>query len=132
MPAEVERLQEAINRHDPDTMLACFDPDYESEQPGLRRQGTGAQELVGHVRELPRPRGRGAEAEHRRTRRVDRVALERHEPADGRRDHHGNKGGPDLLARLYMEPVEQAGQDINEAMRTITGEDRQDKDSEER
>ena len=35
-------------------------------------------------------------------------------------------------ARLYMEPVEEAGQDIDEAMRTITGEDRQDKDSEER
>ena len=26
-------------------------------------------------------------------------------------------------ARLYMEPVEQAGQDIDEAMRTITGRD---------
>jgi hypothetical protein len=26
-------------------------------------------------------------------------------------------------ARLYMEPVEQAGQDIDEAMRTITGKD---------
>ena len=29
-------------------------------------------------------------------------------------------------ARLYMEPVEQAGQDIDEAMRTITGKDREE------
>jgi hypothetical protein len=29
-------------------------------------------------------------------------------------------------ARLYMEPVEQAGQDIDEAMRTITGKVRGD------
>ena len=28
-----------------------------------------------------------------------------------------------VWARLYMEPVEQAGQDIDEAMRTITGKD---------
>jgi hypothetical protein len=28
-------------------------------------------------------------------------------------------------ARLYMEPVEEAGQDIDEAMRTITGRDQQ-------
>ena len=27
-------------------------------------------------------------------------------------------------ARLYMEPVEEAGQDIDEAMRTITERDR--------
>jgi hypothetical protein len=31
-------------------------------------------------------------------------------------------------ARLYMEPVEQAGQDIDEAMRTITGKDEGDEE----
>ena len=30
-------------------------------------------------------------------------------------------------ARLYMEPVEEAGQDIDEAMQTITGRDHSDK-----
>jgi ketosteroid isomerase-like protein len=29
----VERLREAINRHDLDAFVACFAPDYQSEQP---------------------------------------------------------------------------------------------------
>ena len=33
MTAVIERLREAMNRHDPDAMVECFDPDYRSEQP---------------------------------------------------------------------------------------------------
>jgi ketosteroid isomerase-like protein len=29
----IERVRSAINRHDPDAFLACFDEAYESEQP---------------------------------------------------------------------------------------------------
>ncbi|HET7479416.1 MAG TPA: nuclear transport factor 2 family protein, partial [Rubrobacteraceae bacterium] len=44
----------------------------------------------------------------------------------------GVKDGRMLWARLYMEPVEEAGQDIDEAMRTITSTGRRpDEDSEE-
>jgi len=35
----------------------------------------------------------------------------------------GIRQGQISWARLYMEPVEQAGQDIDEAMKTITGKD---------
>ena len=38
----------------------------------------------------------------------------------------GIREGRIAWARLYMEPVEQAGQDIDEAMRTITVQDRED------
>jgi hypothetical protein len=29
----IERLRDAQNRHDPDAFVACFDPEYRSEQP---------------------------------------------------------------------------------------------------
>ena len=29
----IENLREAINKHDLDAFVACFDPDYRSEQP---------------------------------------------------------------------------------------------------
>ena len=57
---------------------------------------------------------------------MERVALERHGPADGRVSVMGIREDRIVWARLYMEPVEQAGQDIDEAMRTITGKDRGD------
>jgi hypothetical protein len=43
----------------------------------------------------------------------------------------GIREGRISWARLYMEPVEQAGQDIDEAMRTITGKDQGDERREE-
>jgi hypothetical protein len=42
MPAVIERLCEAINQHDPDAMVECFDPDYRSEQPAHPNRGFGA------------------------------------------------------------------------------------------
>jgi hypothetical protein len=40
----------------------------------------------------------------------------------------GIREGRIAWARLYMEPVEQEGQDIDETMRTITGRDRKNDD----
>ena len=38
-PAELlARLTAAMNRHDLGALVACFDPDYESEQPAARPQ----------------------------------------------------------------------------------------------
>jgi hypothetical protein len=54
--------------------------------------------------------------------------LERYGPEYGRGDHHGVEGERIVWARLYMEPVEENGQDIDEAMRTITGQDRREED----
>ena len=46
MPAVIERLCEAINQHDPDAMVECFDPDYRSEQPAHPNRGFGGKEQV--------------------------------------------------------------------------------------
>jgi hypothetical protein len=43
----------------------------------------------------------------------------------------GIREGRIAWARLYMEPVEQAGQNIDEAMRTITGKDQGDERGED-
>jgi ketosteroid isomerase-like protein len=46
-PAEVvERLHHAMNRHDLEAFLACFDPDYRSEQPVHPNRGFGGREQV--------------------------------------------------------------------------------------
>jgi hypothetical protein len=46
MPAVIERLYKAINQHDPDAMVECFDPDYRSEQPAHPNRGFGGKEQV--------------------------------------------------------------------------------------
>jgi SnoaL-like domain len=46
MPAVIERLCKAINQHDPDAMVECFDPDYRSEQPVHPNRGFGGKEQV--------------------------------------------------------------------------------------
>jgi hypothetical protein len=46
MTTVVERLREALNRHNPDAMLECFDPDYRSEQPAHPNRGFGGKDQV--------------------------------------------------------------------------------------
>jgi hypothetical protein len=59
----VERLHTAMNQHDLEAFLACFDPHYRSEQPAHPIRGFGDREqveknLVGAVRGRTRlPRG---------------------------------------------------------------------------
>src|SRR6266516_7417123 len=46
-PSEVvERLRHAMNRHDLEAFLDCFDPDYRSEQPVHPNRGFGGREQV--------------------------------------------------------------------------------------
>lgn len=46
-PVEVvERLHRAMNQHDLAAFLACFDPDYRSEQPAHPNRGFGGREQV--------------------------------------------------------------------------------------
>jgi hypothetical protein len=42
----LERLHAAMNRHDLEAMLECFDPDYRSEQPLHPNRGFGGKEQV--------------------------------------------------------------------------------------
>ena len=125
MPTVLERLRDAQNKRDLDAMLECFDPDYESEQPAHPNRGFGGKEQVrknwsGMFESFP-----DFEAE-----------LLRHS-SDGDvewgewrwRAMGLNMAGVTLLGvrngrivwgRLYMAPVEEGGEDIDESVQSIT------------
>src|SRR5919206_291309 len=46
MPSVIERMREALNRHDLEAFLECFDPDYQSTQPAHPNRGFGGKEQV--------------------------------------------------------------------------------------
>jgi ketosteroid isomerase-like protein len=130
MTAVLERLREAMNRHDPEAMLECFDPDYSSEQPAHPNRGFGGKDQVhknwsNMFESFPDFRAEVL----RHTSEGDTSWSEWHWSATGMQMAGvivmGIKYDRISWARLYMEPVEEAGQDIDEAMRTITGRDQQ-------
>ena len=129
----VERLNAAMNAHDLEAFLACFQDDYESEQPAhpdrafrgreqVRRNWSAVFDGVPDFRaELLRSAADG-----------DTVWSEWH--------WRGTQAGGTLLdmvgvfvcgiregriswARLYMEPVEDAGAGIESAVRHMTGDE---------
>ena len=126
MPTVLERLGESLNRYDLDAMLDCFDRDYRSEQPAHPNWGFGGKEQVrknwsGMFESFP-----DFEAELLRHGSDGEVVWsEWHWSATGLRMVGvivmAVKEDRISWARLYMEPVEGAGQDIDEAMRAITG-----------
>lgn len=130
MPAVIERLREALNSHDPEAMLECFDPDYRSEQPAHPNRGFGGKDQVyknwsGMFQSFPDFK---AEMLSQST-TGDTSWSEWHWSATGMQMAGvivmGINDDRIAWARLYMEPVEVAGQDIDEAVRTITGRDQQ-------
>jgi ketosteroid isomerase-like protein len=46
MASVVERLRNAVNRHDLQALLECIDEDYRSEQPAHLNRGFGGKEQV--------------------------------------------------------------------------------------
>ena len=127
MAVVIERMAEALNRHDLEAFLECFDPNYRSEQPAHPNRVFGGKEQVrknwsGMFESFP-----DFEAQ-----------LLRHTAAGGVvwSEWHWtatelNMAGVTIFGveedrivwgRLYVEAVEENGQDIDEAMRTITGE----------
>jgi ketosteroid isomerase-like protein len=128
----VERLNAAMNAHDLEAFLACFQDDYQSEQPAhpdrafrgreqVRRNWSAVFDGVPDFRsELLRSAADG-----------DTVWCEWHwqgmqsggTPLDMVGVFVcGVRGGRISWARLYMEPVEQAGGGIEAAVRSMTGE----------
>ena len=125
--AVVERLRDAINGHDLDALVACFSDDYVSEQPAHPARAFSGNEQVranwgqmfGGVPDL--------RAELLRTAvDADTVLAEwlwRGTRADG---VSLNMMGVTILgvvdgrlawARLYMEPLDEAGPDVETAIR---------------
>lgn len=131
MPSIVERMREALNRHDLDAFLECFDENYQSEQPIHPNRGFGGKEQVRKNWSSMFESFPDFEAQLLRHATDEGTAWsEWHWRATGL-----NMAGVVLMgveddriawARLYMEPVEERGENIDEAMRTITGGGRQE------
>ena len=128
MTTVLERLRDALNGRDLDAMLECFDPDYKSEQPAHPNRGFGGKEQVrknwsGMFESFP-----DFEAELlRHSSDGDVLWSEWYWSATGLRMAGiilmGVREDRISWARLFMETVEEAGQNIDEAMKTITGRD---------
>jgi ketosteroid isomerase-like protein len=128
--ATLERLSDAINRHDLEAFVACFAPDYRSEQPAhpnrafsgseqVRKNWAGFFEGVPDLRaELLRSTDDGetvwAEWHWRGTRRDETPLDVRGVTLFGVRDERI------VWGRLYMEETEAAGADIDATMRDLT------------
>ena|SRR5215211_8539816 len=125
MPTVLEQLHSAMNRHDLEAMLQCFDPDYRSEQPLHPNRGFGGKEQVRKnwsaiLQSFPDFR-----AELLRYASVEgTVWSEWRWTATGL-----NMAGVILLgaqeerivwARLYMESIEEDGENIDEAVQSMT------------
>lgn len=125
MAAVIERMQKALNHHDLKAFLECFDPNYRSEQPAHPNRGFGGKEQVrknwsGMFESFP-------DFEAQLLRHVDDggvVWSEWHWTATGLNMAgviiFGMEEDRIVWGRLYVEPVEENGQDIDEAMRTTT------------
>ncbi len=126
----LQRLQDAINRHDLEAFVACFAPDYRSEQPAhparafagseqVRKNWAGFFAAVPDLRaELLRSANQG-----------DTVWAEWHWRGTGRDGTPLDMRGVTLFGvrderiawgRLYMEETEAAGADIDATMRNLT------------
>ena len=131
MPPVVERMREALNRHDLDSFLECFDENYQSEQPIHPNRGFGGKEQVrknwssmfesfpdfeAQLLHHATDEGTAWSEWHWRATGLNMAGVVLMGVEDGRI----------VWARLYMEPVEERGENIDEAMRTITGGGRQE------
>ena len=129
----VDRLNAAMNAHDIDAFVACFDDDYESEQPAhpdrafrgreqVRRNWSAIFEGVPDFRsELVRStasgetewsewRWRGTQSDGTALDMVGVIVC-------------GVRDGRLIWARLYVEPVEQGGAGIDAAVRSMAGDE---------
>jgi ketosteroid isomerase-like protein len=126
VPIIVQRLQQAINEHDLEAIADCFDPNYESEQPahpgrsfrGREQLRTNWTQILGGIPDLHAELRRWAasgdevwtEWEWQGTRRDGSPSVMRGITIQGLRD--------EVIAwvRFYMEPVEEAGGDVDAAI----------------
>ena len=125
MAAVIERMQKALNRHDLEAFLGCFDPNYRSEQPAHPNRGFGGKEQVRKNWSAMFESFPDFEAQLlRHTSDGEVVWSEWHWTATGLNMAgviiFGVEEDQIVWGRLYVEQVEEDGQDIDEAMRTIT------------
>jgi len=125
MASVVQRLCDAVNQHNLEALLECIDEGYRSEQPAHPNRGFGGKEQVRKNWSALFESFPDFKAELLRyTADGNTVWSEWHWTAAGL-----NIAGVTLFGvreerivwgRLYMEEVEEDGEDIDEAMRTMT------------
>jgi ketosteroid isomerase-like protein len=125
MPTVLERLREAQNGRNLDAMLECFDSDYRSEQPAHPNRGFGGKEQVRKNWSSMFESFPDFEAELvRHSSDGDVVWGEWRWRATGLDMAGvtllGVRDGRIVWGRLYMEPVEEGGEDIDESVQSIT------------
>ncbi len=125
----VERLHNAMNQHDLEAFLACFDPKYRSEQPAHPSRGFGGREQVEKNWSALFEGIPDFHAELLATATEgDTVWCEWH--WTGTRTNQAPldlrgvtlfeiKNGRIVSGRLYMEEVDEAGVDIDETVRRL-------------
>jgi ketosteroid isomerase-like protein len=125
MLTALERLHAAMNRHDLEAMLELFDPDYRSEQPLHPNRGFGGKEQVRKNWSRMLDSFPDFEAEllgHAYSEGT--VWSEWRWSATGLNmagvTLFGVRDGRIVWGRLYMEPLEEDGKDIDEAVQSIT------------
>ena len=131
MPAVLGHLHSAMNQHDLEAMLQCFHPDYRSEQPAHPNRGFGGKEQVRKNWSAIFESFPDFEADLlRHTVDGGTVWSEWHWTATGL-----NMVGVTLLGveedrivwgRLYMEPIEEDSENIDEAVKRMTAGGRQE------
>ena len=128
----LERLHHAMNQHDVAAFLACFAAAYRSEQPAHPNRGFGGREQVEKnwtalFSAIPDFHAELVAA----TADADTVWAEWHwsgtraeEPPIDMRGVtlFGVEDGRIVWGRLYMEEVEEAGEDIDETVRRLAGQ----------
>jgi hypothetical protein len=136
-PREVlDRLQRAMNDHDVEAMLACIHPEYRSEQPAHPERGFGGREQVEKNWSTLFAGITDFRAELLDTAVQDDTAwTEWHwagtRPDGSMLDIRGVtlfriERGLITAGRLYMEEVEEAGEDIDETVRRLSGREPED------
>jgi ketosteroid isomerase-like protein len=129
----VERLNAAMNAHDIEAFVACFDEDYESDQPAhpdrafrgreqVRRNWSEIFEGVADFSSELIEAGATGETEWSEWRwrgtQSDGTPLDMAGVIVG-----GVSGGRLRWARLYVEPVEQGGAGIQTAVHRMSGKE---------
>jgi ketosteroid isomerase-like protein len=133
-PREVlDRLQRAMNDHDLDGFLACVHAEYRSEQPAHPERGFGGRDQVeknwaamfagipdfrAEILSTAVEEGTTWTEWHWSGTQEDGTSLDMRGVTLFRIE-----GGLITSGRLYMEEVEQAGEDIDETVRRLSGGD---------
>jgi ketosteroid isomerase-like protein len=131
----LDRLQRAMNDHDLEAFLDCFNADYRSEQPAHPERGFGGRKQVEKNWAAMFAGMPDFRAEVLATTVQDDTVWAEWRWTGTREDGSpvdlygvtlfGTEGGEIVWGRLYMQEVEEKGDDIDQAVRRLVGRERE-------